>query len=378
MRNFKPLKHLVTGIFCNFANLILTSLAKLSLQCIHLRQLSLMRKRRKYNRVHKRIRLLRACRPRIKSRRPRYSDTKEYFNSLPEIPFVAPQKFNLRTNPEEVIQYVNSINATAISYKNQCKVRFVLNGIQDIDNGAIGMLLTLVNALARRKVRSYGDMPNNVDARIAFEQSGFFQYVRMLQGKKVSATDSFIVQQGSDRTNSQAIGSQIRKIMLHLTGKEQRHQPLYSLIGEIISNSIEHANALSKDKNWLLSVHYESDRVRVMVTDIGKGILTTLRKKTSQKLRDTITLTSGPEVLFNLFNRKYQSSTFEKNRNKGLPKIKECYDNNFIQNLLVITNNVYLDFNGIDTRVLTPNFQGTFYSWDLTSDNISKWQLRTK
>ena len=49
-------------------------------------------------------------------------------------------------------------------------------------------------------------------------------------------------------------------------------------------------------------------------------------------------------ILKNAFNKKYVSNTQEGNRGKGLPGIKNCCDDGYIQELLVITNNVKLDF----------------------------------
>lgn len=200
----------------------------------------------------------------------------------------------------------------------------------------------------------------------------------MIQGKPSKSNDVFIVQSGS-HTNSSIISAESRKIMQYLTGiKEMSYKPVYSLIGEIISNSVEHANPLRKDKNWLLSVHYESDKVKIMVLDIGLGILSTLKKKFHQKLVDITTFTSDVQTLYNLFDKKYQSSTFESNRNKGLPKIKLCYDSNFISNLIVITNGVLLDFSGVDSKKLNANFQGTYYYWEVSRTNIEIWQNRMK
>jgi hypothetical protein len=280
-------------------------------------------------------------------------------------------------NPESVIEFVNSVSDGVVSHNDKCKVSFDLRNIKTVDNGAIGLLLTLVNALAHRRIRSLGNIPFDESARFIFENSGFLDCVQILQGqKKDKSTDNFIVQSGNNKTNNAIVGKEIKKIVAYLIGEPSAYPPLYSLIGEMISNSIEHANHLQTDKNWLFSIHYDNDKVVLMVTDIGKGILKTLRKKVVQKWKDSVKFKSNVETLYDLFDKKYQSSTFEKNRNKGLPRIKECQDNNIISNLCVITNNVYLDFNRTNSRVLSTNFHGTFYSWELTKENIIQWQQR--
>lgn len=350
----------------------------LSLQRIRLRQEAFARKRRRYNLIHKRMRFIRASRPRPHKSRVRYTKTKEYHRSLPEYFFDIPENFNIYQDPAQVIRFINETKEYIQILNYKCRAVFNLSAVKSIDNGGIGLLLSLINFLSKHNVVSCGTLPNDEETRNTFEQSGFFEHVKSLQGKKAKTNDVFIVQRGSS-TDTSVISKESRKIMRHLTGVEgQSYKPVYSLIGEIVSNSVEHANRNQCDKNWLLSVHYEKSIVKVMVFDIGLGILATLKRKFHQKLHDIRTLTSDVETLFNLFDKRYQSSTFEANRNRGLPKIKLCFDNNFISNLSVITNGVLLDFTNKRSQSLKANFQGTFYYWEITLNNIEKWQNRTK
>lgn len=361
-----------------FYNRIYYRMTNISLKRIQLRQLSFLRKRRRYNLIHKRIRIIRACRPRHKNKRYRYSDSKEYHNSLPRYIFDVPDSFNLYEFPENVIRFINETKDFIRNLNYKCRAEFNLQQVTSIDNGGIGMLLSLINFLARHRVQSFGNSPISEEAQKLFINSGFFDHVKMIQGKKAKSNDVFIIQSGAS-TNPSGISSESRKIMKHLMGIENTsYKPVYSLIGEIVSNSVEHANLMRQDKNWLLSVHYEQDKVKIMVLDIGLGILATLKKKLHQSLKDLATLISDIQTLFNLFDKKYQSSTFESNRNKGLPKIKLCYDNNFISNLTVITNGVLLDFSGERSKKLEANFQGTYYYWEVSRSNIEKWQNRAK
>lgn len=370
MRNFTYLCTLFLNFMCKMSGISKTR--------IRLLQLSIMRRRRKYNLIHKRMRYVRACKPRIKHKRIRYNETQEYQNSLPRFVFDVPEIFSLYESPETVIRFINDTKDYIKSANYKCRTEFNLQNVTSLDNGGIGMLLSLINFLSKHHVGSYGNAPTHEVSRELFYNSGFFDHVRMIQGKHARSNDVFIVQSGSS-TNSSIISAESRKIMKHLTGVDNTsYKPVYSLIGEIVSNSVEHANPLRKDKNWLLSVHYEPDKVKIMVLDIGLGIMATLRKKFHQKLFDVTTLTSDVQTLYNLFDKKYQSSTFESNRNKGLPKIKLCFDSNFISNLAVITNGVLLDFSGVRSKKLNANFQGTYYYWEVSRSNIESWQNRAK
>ncbi len=340
----------------------------------YLRHKSFLRKRRRYNRIHKRLRYLRSCKRRIKNLLGNNYGRK--FNQTRIVRVSAPTNFNLISNPNGVISYINELNEKVRKVQYRCSVFFDIEDINQIDNGSIGLLLNMVNHFSCRGVKTFGNMPKDEESRKIFKSSGFFEYVNIIQGDKAPSIDRFIVQTGSSNIDNGLIGAEIRKITKYLTGQEEAYQPLYSLVSEMIINSIEHANSHVKDKNWFFSIHHEESKVVLMVADVGKGILSTLRKKLSQKMKDAMHFVSDIKTLINLFNKKYQSSTFDENRNKGLPKIKECFENNYISNLCVITNNVYLDFNNITTKELKNNFKGTFYIFELTKENIDTWKQR--
>ena len=58
-------------------------------------------------------------------------------------------------------------------------------------------------------------------------------------------------------------------------------------------------------------------------------------------------------------------------------KQEEDYGYDFIENLVVITNNVFLDFtNKEKSKELKTKFNGTFYYWELTKNCIDTWKNR--
>lgn len=357
-------------------NYILLTLKHISIKRIHIRERSFLRKRRKYNRVHRAIRILRACRPRYKCNGHSHYEDYKYYNSLEELRLSAPIHFELYKTPEEVVNFINDSKNKVAELNFKCRIFFDLSVIKFVDNGGIGLLLCLVNYFAKHKVQCYGNLPTEPTAKQNFENLGFFEHVKSLQGKMIGSNDRFIVQGGSSTSENALIGREIRKIMKHLTGTPGPFKPLYSLIGEMVSNSIEHANRHKQDKNWLLSIHYDNKKVVVMVIDIGLGILATLRKKLRQKFYDAAMRTSTPDTLYNLFDRKYQSSTFEPNRNQGLPLIKDYSELKYISNLSVITNGVLLDFDKKKYQNLNTNLQGTFYYFEFSQINIDSWKNR--
>ena len=49
----------------------------------------------------------------------------------------------------------------------------------------------------------------------------------------------------------------------------------------------------------------------------------------------------------------------------------------YIKNLIVVTNNVFLDFDNPEkSKMLRNTFKGTFYYWILNKECIEKWEKR--
>ena len=103
------------------------------------------------------------------------------------------------------------------------------------------------------------------------------------------------------------------------------------------------------------------------VTDVGLGILKSINRKFSVVLKDVFTNKSDVEILHGAFKKKYGSTTEEENRNKGLPTTRVKNENGEIKNLIVITNNVLLDFSDMkkSCNLKNSNFAGTFYQWEV-------------
>lgn len=346
---------------------------------IHLRHQAFERKHRKFVAKKKRLNIRRSCR-------------KKNYVSLstpktPHDPFRFKYKqfeatisgnFALLSNSEYVIDTVNALT----SIKNSPSIRYVvkidISKVTSIDIGAIGLLLSAVNSLSRRNISVFGNCPDDNHCKQIFTSSGFLDHMRNMQGKPFKKDNSnLLVERGFDRTNNRRVSEEIRAAVLHLTGEERSYRPVFSMAQEMIANAIEHANKKQHYKNWLFAVYYDDDKVVFTITDIGDGILSTLRKKAQQKIADTVTMKDDMDVLMGAFDKKYQSSTLDLNRNKGLPRIKEINEEEYVEKLQVITNRVYLDFSQpIHSRKLTTNFKGTFYYWELTKTAIKKWEQR--
>jgi hypothetical protein len=172
--------------------------------------------------------------------------------------------------------------------------------------------------------------------------------------------------------DSVKISTLIKNVVKYLTGVDERCTHVKTILLEICGNSIEWSG--TDNKQWLLGVKYEQDMVIFTVTDVGKGILKTLYRQFTKRFFDTFK--ASVDILKGAFEQKYGSTTKEINRNRGLPSIKNAFDNQLILNLKVLTNDVILHFNNnFNSKTFskgTPWFKGTFYQWEMDKESINK------
>jgi anti-anti-sigma regulatory factor/anti-sigma regulatory factor (Ser/Thr protein kinase) len=285
--------------------------------------------------------------------------------------------FSLIEDASNVLSFVNKIDEV-IKRKKDKLIIINLSDVVSIDIGAIGLLLSKMNELSQRRISAIGTMPKDTACKTIISGSGFLEHMQDLKGNKIKTKEhqSMMVNRGFDKTSNSMVGAEIRKVLKHLTGEESTYRPIYTMVQEMCPNSIEYAN--KKNKNWLFSIYYkDTDSVSFTMTDIGHGILDTLKRKATQRISDGLKWKSRVEILNGAFDGEYASATSDINRNKGLPTIKKQSTNNYVNNLIVITNNVFLDFsNKTNSKILNERFKGTFYYWELNKNCIDIWKNR--
>lgn len=341
---------------------------------------SYLRKRRRSN-YKKRLRnIQKENRKRIISNE-KVTTNKKNRHRIEEIKIDAGLSFSLFSEPENVIQIIESLEKCKSKSRYIKHIQLDLSNIKQIDIGAISFLLAKVNEMSQNKrIRIWGIVPKDESCKKVFEESGFLDYMRDLAGRKfIKHSDNFIFRVGTDKTRNERVGKTIEKSMKFLTGNEKKYPPIYSIIQEICSNSVEWANAPdTKNKNWFLGVNFPQKNgatyITFTMTDIGFGILRTLNRRFGIFIKENLQLKQDTEILERAFERRYGSKTGESNRNRGLPLIKDRFAKGFIKDLKVITNNVFLDFaESRNTRTLSKNLPGTFYTWNIDLNCLEKW-----
>ena len=287
-----------------------------------------------------------------------------------------PKNFSFCEDKESVLRFLNEAfnHYKELRFKIQEKVyNYNLTSVGSIDITAICLFLSLINKIDANGIGSRGNYPKDDKARQIIMESGFSDIMQSaykpLKTKKYN-NQLYIV--GSKRVDNKKIGKSVKEAVGYLTGEEKHFQPIYTMLIEICSNSVEHANMKEKDKNWVISVSYEPDKVNFIVVDTGEGIMRTIRRKLPELFRDKFR--EDGEVLEDLLDNEYRSRTNEINRHKGLPKIKENFEAGYVDNMKILTNNVWYDMETKSYEKTKNEYYGVLYSWSFTKDNYQKWQ----
>lgn len=287
-----------------------------------------------------------------------------------------PESFSFENNLEGLIAFNNQ------TYKKYKEFRFGhlffdMSKVIDIDMTAICLLLSLLNKLTWKQISYAGNAPDDSVANEIFIKSGFLEMMKTRGFKlKPPKIPNQLYMIGQNDLKPQVIGESIKKAMQVVVGEYTHFKPLYSIMIEICTNSVEHANEPVNEKNWLVSISYEEGRANFVLVDSGQGILKTLHRKAAELFSDILTFKSESAVLKGLFEKKYQSRTREVNRHKGMPRVRQAYLDGIITGLEVLTNKVYYKFDQDEAITLYNEYRGTLFKWSIDSNNYKQWKRK--
>ncbi len=296
-----------------------------------------------------------------------------------KLPVIAPSDLRLIKNLDGCLEFFRDLRSDDyISRRGQLKfVVMSLKEVTEIDYGTISVLTSLNDELGYNNILLRTILPENEDCKKFMIDSGYLNNLVDDYGKpfpKAEKSELIFFEKGTgflSDEDSKKISLIVKNVVGHITGTPKYCQPIKTIILEICGNSIEWSG--TDNKQWLLGIKYETDKVIFTVTDVGRGILETLYRKFTRKFFDIFK--SSDEILKGAFDKKYGSTTQEENRNKGLPAVKANFNQGKIQRLKVITNNVILHFDDDDQsrefKKGSPRFKGTFYQWEMTNDCLT-------
>lgn len=270
---------------------------------------------------------------------------------------------------EEVISFINKIKIIGKKGKN---MNIIMDDIVEIGEGAISMLLSVMEELVRIRIIFTGTKPKHPTPRAILEKSGFFKFVNGKIDDSNAYSKNTILNSGNNDTPQSQIANEIIKSMETIWGKKGRSPSVYSCVFEMMRNSCDHAFRKESQIRWHFALsHSEKDKtVKFSFVDNGKGIIKTF---TEGILKNFLSLfKDNVDIVESAFENGIASRTGLSWRGKGLPTIYDSYKDNHIKNLVVISNNVYIDFDRHIRHKLSSAFSGTYYYWEVDQTCIKE------
>jgi hypothetical protein len=307
--------------------------------------------------------------------------SKSYNKEKNEFRIDAPIKCSILNNTDEFCKFISDIH---FFYKARKPIFVNMKNVQEIDDDAILVMLSIMIEFKEKKIRYNGNYPENKEIADKFRNSQFFKYLDAKTLKddqyELNSLDNQILTHANKNVNPILASTILDDATTFLWGKPKWCKGAYRTIIELMQNTNNHAELGHKGaKHWWLSISKNKDENKVYFSfvDYGIGIFKSLEKKKESSWLKSAYNILKKELYSNhiilkkmLFGEISNTSTGEIYRGKGIPGIKEVLDRNGISSLYIITNDVYADVSNGDFSQLKNHINGTFVYWELNMENI--------
>ena len=296
----------------------------------------------------------------------------------------APTDFRLLMNPEGCISFFKKLRSRDYAYKQDdgiLRLLIDLRYVQHIDFASTMLLESICDELEKTRpiCLIYGNAPIRSSCRQYLKDSGFLNNKVDMAGKpyELSTTsENMKIAKGNERLKDEQIkkfSDMEKRVYKHISGRDGLNFKRVEIIKEICGNTVDWSKA--EHDQWSFGMKFEADKVIVVALDLGQGILESISRNFTNYIKDLLENNSHVDILEGAFNRKYGSKSKQTYRNRGLPSIKHANTLGLIKDLVVLTNNVLLDFTTSGNSRKFANhrsraFSGTLYSWIVDSSCI--------
>lgn len=285
----------------------------------------------------------------------------------PKINKIVPENFSIIANPEETIEFFEDVfNEVTSNHNKGVNIFLDMKNVKNITVDALMYLIALIKSLREQSSTVYsigGNLPLNDECRRLVKESGFLEHVKKTNIQTIHTNTKIRIRSGNKFESFV-----IRDIIdfIKEDGYSINTRTLYTVIGEIMNNSINHAYDEIEEfrQKWLLFVEKTTGKYKFTLLDTGLSIPYTVNRKifTDAFKKDSVLLISA------LNGSEMRTQTKQIYRGKGLPEIKASVTSGFIDNMNIISRNAYCrlyDEVKIESRDLKKSLMGTLYYWEI-------------
>lgn len=126
-----------------------------------------------------------------------------------------------------------------------------------------------------------------------------------------------------------------------------------------------HAGGRKSKELWWCSVYCMPDKALFNFLDNGLGICETASRRLTQVLIKFLGLTTNEKLLKDIMLDTVASSTGKYYHGRGLPLIRRRAQKRLIDNVIIITNDVFANISTGEYDLMNTSFKGTFVHWEV-------------
>ncbi|CAL2056614.1 hypothetical protein [Tenacibaculum sp. 190524A05c] len=274
-----------------------------------------------------------------------------------------PKHLNLLKKPDLLI---STINRAYTLYRKGKNIHYDMKDCIEISPESIAVLVACISDNSfTNGMGSRGNLPQNYFVRNLIKESGFFDHVRLINGKHKSK--GIMLHKITDNKVETDVA---KETCLFVKDKVKADyvddmEPLYDVLVEVMQNTNNHAGLQEKGKYDWWFYRYEDQNKKIIhftFLDIGVGIFQSLSVMNYlRKFGNLVSLTSNIDLVDKLVKGEIKSRTGRLDRGKGIPQIFELSKDNLYKDFYVLSNDVLINAKTMEKKKLNKEFYGTLY-----------------
>jgi hypothetical protein len=289
----------------------------------------------------------------------------------------APRNFSFVNNTEEVIEFFDKMHDL---FRNKKSVELDTSKCTSLTADTMTILISRLKDRSFTMGRSYrGNEPDDPKLRFIFAHSGFYDHVHAPRRRDKAQNFGSI-----ERKKSKIVESPTAKALIHfatttLFGQRRKLGGVYRVLVESMHNTVDHAHGRDISEKrvipekykevWWATVYTDTTEKKAKFTfvDNGVGIFKSKNVSILKSIVQSLSLKTDAEILLEMLRGEHTSRTGLPYRGKGLPGIYRAFQEGRLENLIVITNNVYANVGRGEFRMMNRSFDGTFLHWEISN-----------
>ena len=287
----------------------------------------------------------------------------------------APVIFSIIDNCDGVIAFLNNLRK---DYHSRRKVFVDMQGVTKVTNESLCLLVSNMMLFRNGRIDFNGNFPKDKQACKIVIESGFLETLyRKKASNTVNKVSSAIYTYSDHRSHSATADAIIRSCSKFLWDEECTCSGVYNAFIELMTNTVEHADEIEGKQKWWVTAtkDEENEKVTFSFVDYGRGIINTLtnanQKRHKNIVEKLLVKWLGNEAMLLKEVMEGALTLSEKGGSQygnGLNSIYQDMVDNQLNNLVIITNNVFADVSKSKYSRMNESFPGAFISWEINKN----------